>query len=83
MIKSFTDVASSLTGIDRAAFVVYLRDSTPEDMGIGGELWEDCLHTKGAVTIAGGQEPLAAEGTGRKRKENEKNEQCYEDVRDH
>lgn len=41
LIKSFTKTASSLTGIDEAAFVVYLRNSGPEDVGVGGELLED------------------------------------------
>ena len=41
MIKSFTETASRLTGIDRSAFVVYLRESSPENVGVGGELLED------------------------------------------
>lgn len=41
MIKSFTDTASRLTGINRSAFVVYLRESSPENVGVGGELLED------------------------------------------
>ncbi len=41
MIKSFTDTASRLTGIRREAFVVYLRESIPENVGVGGELLED------------------------------------------
>jgi len=43
LIRSFTDTASRLTGIDRAAFTVYLRESTPADVGVGGELLEDRL----------------------------------------
>ncbi len=43
MIRSFTDTASRLTGIDRSAFVVYLRASSPENVGVGGELLEDRL----------------------------------------
>jgi 4-oxalocrotonate tautomerase len=46
MIKSFTDTASRLTGIDRSAFVVYLRASSPENVGVGGELLEDRLSKK-------------------------------------
>lgn len=46
MIKSFTETASRLTGIEKSAFVVYLRESTPEDVGVGGELLEDVLKTK-------------------------------------
>lgn len=41
MIKSFTEISSKLTGIDKSAFVVYLRESTPENVGVGGELLED------------------------------------------
>ncbi len=43
MIKSFTETASRLTGIDKSAFVVYLREATPENVGVGGELLEDRL----------------------------------------
>jgi len=41
MIKSFTETASRLTGIEKVAFVVYLRESSPENVGVGGELLED------------------------------------------
>lgn len=41
MIKSFTEKASELTGIDKSAFVVYLRKSTHEDVGVGGTLLAD------------------------------------------
>lgn len=41
MISSFTKTASSLTGIAESAFVVYLRASSPENVGVGGELLED------------------------------------------
>ena len=43
MIKSFTDTASRLTGINKSAFVVYLRESGPENVGVGGELLEERL----------------------------------------
>lgn len=46
MIKSFTETASRLTGIEKSAFVVYLRESTPEDVGVGGKLLEDKLREK-------------------------------------
>ncbi len=46
MIKSFTDTASRLTDVEKSAFVVYLRESTPEDVGVGGELLEDMLKAK-------------------------------------
>ncbi len=41
MIKSFTDTASNLTGIDKSAFVVYLQESSPENVGVGGILLEE------------------------------------------
>lgn len=47
MIKSFTDTASRLTGVEKSAFVVYLKESTPEDVGVGGELLEDVLKRRG------------------------------------
>ena len=43
MIQSFTETASRLTGIQKSAFVVYLREATPENVGVGGELLEDRL----------------------------------------
>jgi len=46
MIKSFTDTASRLTGIEKSAFVVYLKESTPQDVGVGGELLEDVLKAR-------------------------------------
>ena len=41
MIKEFTDTASRLTGVPKKSFVVYLRESNPEYVGVGGELLED------------------------------------------
>jgi len=41
MIKSFTETASKLTGVDRSAFVVYLQESNPENVGVGGILLEE------------------------------------------
>ena len=41
MIKSFTETASKVTGKPKAAFVVYLRESSPEFVGVEGELLED------------------------------------------
>ena len=46
MIQSFTETASRLTGIEKTAFVVYLRESKPENVGVGGELLEDRLKGK-------------------------------------
>jgi 4-oxalocrotonate tautomerase len=50
MIKSFTETASRLTGINKPAFVVYLRESSHDNVGVGGELLQDRIgaeHTKG------------------------------------
>jgi 4-oxalocrotonate tautomerase len=47
MIKEFTETASRLTGIDRSAFVIYLRESVPEEVGVGGELLEDVVKRRG------------------------------------
>ena len=38
LIKSFTETASKLTGIDKSAFTVYLRVASPDNVGVGGEL---------------------------------------------
>ena len=43
LIKSFTESASKLTGIDEGAFVVYLRPSSTDNVGVGGELLRDKL----------------------------------------
>ena len=36
MIRSFTETASRLTGIEERAFVVYLRESGHDNVGVGG-----------------------------------------------
>ncbi len=38
LIKSFTETSSKLTGIEKSAFVVYLRPGSPDNVGVGGEL---------------------------------------------
>jgi len=43
LIKSFTESASRVTGIDKSAFVVYLRPSAADIVGVGGELLRDRL----------------------------------------
>lgn len=43
MIKSFTETAGRVTDIRKSAFTVYLRESTLENVGVGGELLEDVL----------------------------------------
>ena len=46
MIKSFTDTASKLTGIDESSFVIYLRESSHDNVGVGGKLLEDKFKEK-------------------------------------
>ena len=41
MIRSFTETASKVTNIPKASFVVYLRESAHDNVGVGGELLED------------------------------------------
>lgn len=41
LVKSFTQKASELTGIDEKGFVVYLMPGDPGHVGVGGELLED------------------------------------------
>jgi len=41
MISSFTETASRLTGVEKPAIVVYLMETSPENVGVGGELLED------------------------------------------
>jgi 4-oxalocrotonate tautomerase family enzyme len=43
LIRSFTKAASTATGIREEAFVVYLRETAPDQVGVGGELLEDRL----------------------------------------
>jgi len=43
LISSFTETASRLTGIDKSAFTVYLRSSSPNNVGVGGELLKERL----------------------------------------
>lgn len=41
LVKSFTQKASELTGLPEQAFVVYLRPSDHEHVGVGGTLLVD------------------------------------------
>ena len=43
LISSFTETASRLTGIDKSAFTVYLRPSSTDNVGVGGELLKERL----------------------------------------
>ena len=38
LISSFTETASKITGIDKSAFTIYLMVSSPDKVGVGGEL---------------------------------------------
>ncbi len=41
LVKSFTQKASELTGLPEQAFVVYIRPSERENVGVGGKLLSD------------------------------------------
>jgi len=41
IVREFTDVAARVTGIRREAFVVYLKENNPENIGVGGGLLAD------------------------------------------
>lgn len=41
LIRAFTETASEVTGIDESAFVVYLKTTQPDEVGVGGELLAD------------------------------------------
>ena len=41
MVRSFTETASKITGIEKPAFVVYLVELPAKNVGVGGELLED------------------------------------------
>jgi len=43
MIRDLTETASRVTGIEKSAFIIYLGESAPEDVGVGGELLEERL----------------------------------------
>jgi 4-oxalocrotonate tautomerase len=43
LIRDFTETASKFTGIDKSAFTVYLRASSPDNVGVGGELLRERL----------------------------------------
>ncbi len=38
LVAKFTETASNITGIPKQAFVVYIRENDPENVGVGGEL---------------------------------------------
>ena len=46
LISTFTMAASKATGIDQSAFVVYLRPTSAEEVGVGGELLADRANKK-------------------------------------
>lgn len=41
LVKEFTDTAAEVTGIPKQAFVVLIKENTPENVGVGGELLAD------------------------------------------
>jgi 4-oxalocrotonate tautomerase len=46
IIKSFSETASRVTGIDKRSIVVYLRETSHENVGVGGELVVDRIEKK-------------------------------------
>ena len=46
LIKSFTESASKITGIDKSSFTILLRPSLPENVGVGGELLKERMERK-------------------------------------
>lgn len=38
LVKLFTEAASKITGIQREAFIVLIKENSPENVGVGGEL---------------------------------------------
>ena len=46
LISSFTETSSRLTGIEKSAFIVYLMPSSPDTVGVGGELLKERLERK-------------------------------------
>ena len=43
-IKSFTEATVRATGVDKMAVTVIFRETTHEDVGVGGELLRDYLN---------------------------------------
>lgn len=41
LVKEFTKAASRVTNIPEAAFVVILRETDPDNVGVGGQLLSD------------------------------------------
>lgn len=41
IVKEFTDTASQVTGIPREDFYVFVKENSPENVGIGGILLND------------------------------------------
>jgi len=46
LIKNFTETASRLTGVDKSAFTIYLRTSSPDNVGVGGQLLRERLEQR-------------------------------------
>lgn len=49
LIREFTETASRVTGVREDAFVVYLQETDPARIGVGGELLEDRLKNSGSA----------------------------------
>ena len=58
LIRAFTAAASQATGIPQSAFVVYLRKSGEEDVGVGESCWRTAKNNK----LSAAQAEQAARG---------------------
>ena len=38
MVKTLTQAASKITGIQQEAFIVLIKENSPENVGVGGKL---------------------------------------------
>ena len=59
LIRGFTKTASEVTGIREQAFVVYLQETDPGQVGVGGSCWRIARKNKGASYESGNLSGLA------------------------
>ncbi|MEW6524185.1 MAG: 4-oxalocrotonate tautomerase DmpI [Bacillota bacterium] len=41
LVRRFTEISSAVTGIAAQAFVVVIKENSPENVGVGGQLVAD------------------------------------------
>lgn len=44
LVKKFTEIASRITGIREEAFTIVIKENSPENVGVGGELLSEKLN---------------------------------------